>query len=300
MNLKTVTGFALAACLSMPSWGQALVDAAWLSQHLNDRDVVVIHVGEAAGYAKGHIAGAHSLSLAEISKPNNADRNLNPQAVMASKELLFELPAAEALKAKFESLGVSDNSRIILYAGTEQPLPAVTRVAHVLNYLGLGERTSLLNGGLGAWAKAGHSTVTEAKPVAAGRLTPRVNQALFVDADFVKSLSQKPGYKLIDARAPANYQGIEPTFGKAGHIPGATNIPFLALNDDTQQFDREHIAQVFKAAGVKPGDKLVVYCHIGIQATEVIFGARMLGYDAVLYDGSFQDWAINNRGPVEK
>ena len=36
------------------------------------------------------------------------------------------------------------------------------------------------------------------------------------------------------------------------------------------------------------------------QATAVVFAARLLGYPVMLYDGSFQDWVFNARGPVEK
>jgi thiosulfate/3-mercaptopyruvate sulfurtransferase len=55
---------------------------------------------------------------------------------------------------------------------------------------------------------------------------------------------------------------------------------------------------LFTAAGVKPGDHIVAYCHVGMQATAVIYAARILGIPAVLYDGSFQDWS--RRGlPVE-
>ncbi len=32
----------------------------------------------------------------------------------------------------------------------------------------------------------------------------------------------------------------------------------------------------------------------------MIFAARLLGHPYVLYDGAFQDWAVNDRGPVEK
>ena len=31
-----------------------------------------------------------------------------------------------------------------------------------------------------------------------------------------------------------------------------------------------------------------------------MFAARLLGHPVLLYDGAFQDWAVNDRGPVEK
>jgi thiosulfate/3-mercaptopyruvate sulfurtransferase len=69
------------------------------------------------------------------------------------------------------------------------------------------------------------------------------------------------------------------------------NAPYdsFASEDGTLK-STDEIAAVFSKAGVKPGDTLVVYCHIGQQATATIFAARTAGYKAVLYDGSFEDW----------
>ena len=36
---------------------------------------------------------------------------------------------------------------------------------------------------------------------------------------------------------------------------------------------------------------MIGYCHIGQQATAMLFAARTLGYRVVLYDGSFEDWS---------
>jgi thiosulfate/3-mercaptopyruvate sulfurtransferase len=104
----------------------------------------------------------------------------------------------------------------------------------------------------------------------------------------------------VDARAAVFYKGIEPTYNKSGHIPGAVNLPYMEIIDNKLSVDRDRVAELFRNAGIKQGDTVVVYCHIGQQATAVIFGARLLGYAVLLYDGAFQDWSVNNRGPVEK
>jgi thiosulfate/3-mercaptopyruvate sulfurtransferase len=65
-------------------------------------------------------------------------------------------------------------------------------------------------------------------------------------------------------------------------------------------FDRTRLTALFERAGIKPGDTIVAYCHVGQQATAVILGARLLGHPVMLYDGAFQDWAVNDRGPVQK
>jgi thiosulfate/3-mercaptopyruvate sulfurtransferase len=117
----------------------------------------------------------------------------------------------------------------------------------------------------------------------------------------VKAVAGRPNTRLVDARAAVFYRGIEASMGPdKGHIPGAVSIPFTEITDTNQLIDRDRVAALFQAAGIKPGDTVVAYCHVGQQATTVLFAARLLGHPVRLYDGSFQDWAINVHGPVEK
>jgi thiosulfate/3-mercaptopyruvate sulfurtransferase len=56
---------------------------------------------------------------------------------------------------------------------------------------------------------------------------------------------------------------------------------------------------MFSSAGVAPGDTVVGYCHIGQQATALLFAARVAGHPVLLYDGSFEDWSHHADFPVE-
>ena len=268
-----------------------LVEVDWLSQHLNDQRLVVLHVGDKSAYDAGHIPGARFITEEDVTAPHD---HSNP------KDLMLELPPADALRAKVASFGISDDSRIVVYFGRNGGLPSATRIIFTLDYLGLGERTSLLNGGLGAWQRAGKAVSSTMPPPLVGRLSARPPKNVVVDAEFVKSVRQRPNHALVDARAPVFYAGLEPTMNRSGHIPGAVNIPFTQITDSELRIDRARIETLFRNAGVKAGDTVVVYCHIGQQATAVAFGARLLGQPYALYDGAFQDWAVNKRGPVEK
>jgi len=267
-----------------------LVDVDWLSQHLSDRNLVVLHVGDRADYDTGHIPGAHPISEDDVSKPHD----------MARGDLMLEMPAAADLRATLASRGISDNSRIVVYLGKGLGVQSATRIVLTLDYMGLGEQTSLLNGGLAAWVRGGKPITKDPPRVTPGTLSVRATKPLIVDAEFVKTVGSRANHTLIDARAPVFYQGIEPTFGKNGHIPGAINIPFTDVVDGEQKVDRARLEGLFARAGVKPTDTVVAYCHVGQQATAVIFAARLLGHPVLLYDGAFQDWASANRGPVEK
>lgn len=269
-----------------------LVDAEWLSQHLTDRDLVILHVGNDGEYRREHISGARLITEEDVSRPHNHS-NL--------KDMMLELPDAATLRARVSQFGISDASRIVVYFGQEGLVQSATRIVFTLDYLGLGARTSLLNGGLAAWKRAGKPVTAAVPPVARGNLSTATRENLVVDAAFVSSTPSRQGYKLVDARAPVFYMGIEPTMnGKAGHIRGAINIPFTDVTDRNMMFDRIRLTALFEDAGIKPGDTIVAYCHVGQQATAVILAARLLGHPVMLYDGAFQDWAVNDRGPVEK
>jgi thiosulfate/3-mercaptopyruvate sulfurtransferase len=123
-----------------------------------------------------------------------------------------------------------------------------------------------------------------------------------VDAAWVSGNINKPGVAILDARDAKFYTGESAgSMPRAGHIPSAKSIPFSTLVEDSNKFKNpEALRALFSTAGVKPKDSVATYCHIGQQASLLYFVARYLGYDAHLYDGSFQDWSNRSELPVEK
>jgi thiosulfate/3-mercaptopyruvate sulfurtransferase len=106
---------------------------------------------------------------------------------------------------------------------------------------------------------------------------------------------------LIDARHTVFYEGRDTNHVRPGHLPGARNVPFTAMVDSTGfLLPPVRLSTLFEAAGAAPGDRVVTYCHIGQQASLVWFAARLLGYDARLYDGSFTEWTTLPQYPVER
>jgi thiosulfate/3-mercaptopyruvate sulfurtransferase len=266
-----------------PTRAELVVTVDWLAQHVNDPDLVLLHVGDRAEYDAGHIPGAHYISFDDISSPHD-------HTDMTT--LMLEMPPLPKLRASLERFGISDDSRIIVYYGNDWVSPS-TRVILTLDYLGLGERTSLLDGGMRAWKSAGHALATTAPTPRPGRITATPKTNLIVTTDWVEAQRGKPGVALVDARARSFYDGVEEGEpGKKGHIPHALSVPFTQLADDRMYVtSREKLEALFRQAGVKPGDVVVGYCHIGQQATAMLFAARLLGHEVRLYDGSFQDWA---------
>jgi thiosulfate/3-mercaptopyruvate sulfurtransferase len=250
---------------------------------------MLLHVGERKEYDEGHIPGARYISLQDISAPRPADHT--------DGEIL-ELPDPAVLRQKLEALGISDRSRIVVYFGKDWVSPS-TRVVFTLDWLGLGDRTVLLDGGMPAWKASGGAVVTAVPAVKPGNLAVKPLKDLVVDGQWVRANARKPGYVLIDGRAQGFYDGVQKGMIKAGHIPGARNIPFTTVTNDSLRLESPaRLRQLFERVGIKPGDTVVGYCHIGQQATAVLFAARTLGHKVLLYDGSFHDWEKRDL-PVE-
>ncbi len=263
-----------------------LVSTNWLAEHLKDPDLVLIGVGTAESYGKGHIPGAVLLTLAEVSAKG--------------VPLTLELPPMGDLAETFRGKGVSDQSRIVIYT-MESSIQSTTRVYLTLDAMGLARNTSLLNGGFNLWKAEGREVTTAVPAVRRGNVQPCEQHDIVVEAGYVRSSVHHAGIGIVDARLPAFYSGEQiPNGQRAGHIPGAANVPFNSLVDEQGKLkSKEAITALFTAAGIKSGDQVVSYCHIGQQATVVYFAARYLGYDARLYDGSWQDWSAHQEFPVE-
>jgi len=280
-----VPAFAALVALANPQGPDSLlITSAQLAAQVGRPGLVLFHVGPRPDYDSAHISGAQFLPVQDLNPVNGA--------------LSLELPTPERMDSILESRGISDQSRIVLYWSSEWMSPT-TRALLSLHWFGLGDRVAILQGGLPAWRAEGRPVTRDVPtPVAAtGRLTPRPRQDVVVRADFVQShLPPARGVAIVDARDTVFYLGRLPgSMPRAGRIPGAVSFPFSTVADSSGRFLAPTVLRArFAALGVQPGDTVVTYCHIGQQATAVWLAARLAGYEARMYDGSFQEWS---RGP---
>jgi thiosulfate/3-mercaptopyruvate sulfurtransferase len=270
------------------SSAQMLVSVDWLANHLGDPSLVILEIGEKDGYQHSHIPGAQFLDYDSISTP-----------MQMGKTLMLELPPIDQLVSVFEKLGVSNNSHIVLYFRTDLVTPT-TRVYWTLDYMGLGANTSILDGGYPAWRGANKPITGDVKQAAKGTITAHPRTEIVANADWMNAHLSHPGTDIIDARAPEYYTGDKGDgTPRSGHIPGATNLPYTSLVDDADKFkDKDALEKLFRDAGIKPGDLVVSYCHIGQRATIIYFAAKLLGYNARMYDGSWEDWSQRKNLPI--
>jgi len=290
MNRIRFSSVLLIACVQfLSSQNQLLVTTAWVDDHKNDPNVILFQVsGNRKGFLNGHIPGARFLWFDHLS-PSNPDEST-------------ALPTMEQAKSSLEELGVSNASRVILYGGPNV-VTLLTRTYLMFEYLGIAQNVSIMSGGMDAWKSEKRVTSTETSPtIQRGNVSITAHPNLIVDVDWVKNNLKNPSVAIVDARGKRAYDGAPGGPQRSGHIFGAKLVVIDSLVDSLNRFKSPDILRKYFAdAGINPNSKIVTYCWVGQMATVPYFAAKLLGYDAALFDGSWEIWsAMDESYPVEQ
>ena len=290
LSLLLTTAPARAQELAAAQNADVVVSTQWLADHLNDPGLVIFHVGNDASYTQGHIPGARLMPLASFAPERNG--------------LSTELPDVAAFDELLEAAGVSNSSRIIVYSATNPPQLAA-RLYVTLDHFGLSSQTSLLDGGMVAWRAENRQVATEATPAATrGSIDLRVRLGLVVDHNYVQQRLADRAATVMDARDTPFWTGAQQNQQRAarpGRVPSARNVPFnrLVAAENGRLLGVDQLRALFEQAGVSSGSPVVVYCHVGQQASLLFVAARLLGHQVRLYDGSYEDWSKRSELTVE-
>ena len=275
---------------SSPTFGP-LVDAAWLVDHL--ADVVVCDVrwylagrsGRAA-FELGHLPGARFVDLdVDLAAPPGGTAGRHP------------LPSPGQFADAMSRLGIGDGTRVVAY----DDMGGSTAARLVWMLRALREPAALLDGGLAAWSGAletGAGTTPTPRS-----FTPRPWPAdAFTDADALAAALARHDAVAIDARAGERYRGeTEPIDSRAGHVPGALNVPWATLVDrDTGRvLPPPELRAAFAAAGIDDRTAVVTYCGSGVNACFDALALEMAGLaPPKVFVASWSGWSSDPTRPA--
>lgn len=229
-------------------------------------------------YRQGHIPGAVYVDLdhelAEHGRPATEGRH--------------PLPTIETLRNAARRWGLHDGDTVVIYDDVKNTSSA--RAWWLLRHAGVAD-VRILDGSLRGWVEAGFEVETHDLSPTPGTITLEYGRLEALTIDEAATFPEHG--TLLDTRAPERYRGDhEPMDPRAGHIPGAINAPTAQNVDEHGRFlSPETLRERFISLGVDPDQPVASYCGSGINGAHSTLALERAGFEAVLYPGSFSQWA---------
>ncbi len=272
---------------------QVLVTTDWAAEHLNDDGVRFIEVDvDTEAYESGHLQGAVGW---------NWKKQLQDQVQrdIASKEDFQEL---------MRNSGISNNSTIVLYGDNNNWFAAWAY--WLLKYYGH-EDVRILDGGRKKWESENRELTEEVPEYEPGDYTiEKVNERFRAYRSDISEMLGDESFGMVDVRSPEEFhgeilapEGVKELSQRAGHIPGASNIPWSkAVNEDGTFKAKDELKKLYEQEGITPDKEIVAYCRIGERSAHSWFVLNeLLDFPAVRnYDGSWTEWGNLINAPIEK
>jgi thiosulfate/3-mercaptopyruvate sulfurtransferase len=271
---------------------EVLVSTQWVAEHSNDPKIRLVEVDvDTSAYDQGHIAGAVGWNW-QTQLQDNIRRDLIDKA---------------ALEHLLGQSGISNDTTIVLYGDNNNWFAAYA--FWQLKYYGH-KNVVLMNGGRKKWLEEKRPLSTDAPKVTpATYCATGPDESVRARKEQVAAAMERKG-QLVDVRSVDEFTGkiIAPpgmteTAQRAGHIPGAANIPWSqAANEDGTFKSFDQLKQLYQGKGITGGGEVIAYCRIGERSSHTWFVLKyLLGYDNVKnYDGSWTEWGNLVGAPIEK
>jgi thiosulfate/3-mercaptopyruvate sulfurtransferase len=274
---------------------ESLVSTEWLAAHLDDPQVTILDASfklpgitptAAEDYANAHIPGAVFFDIDAVADHSNP--------------LPHMLPKPEEFARMVGKLGVGDGQKVVAY---DSPGTASARAWWMLRTMGHRD-VAVLNGGFRQWRAEGRPVTDKVRRPPERRFTPRFDpQRVRGKAELMANLDRR-AEEVVDARAAARFAGTapEPRPGlRAGHIPGAVNLPYdeLTQRGTGLMLSSEALEARLRAAGLAPEKPIVASCGSGVSACVIALAIHLVGWpEAAVYDGSWSEWGLLGETPI--
>lgn len=275
------------------------VSTEWLAAHLGAPNLVIVDASwhmPASGrsghdeFLKAHIPGAVFFDIDAISDTSS------PLPHMLPSEMLFS--------AAMESLGIGRLMKIVVYDSLG--LFSAPRVWWTLRAFGAID-VQILDGGLPKWLAEGRPVETGKARHFPSHFEATLDRSWVASMEDVARSLETGRAQVLDARPAERFRGDvpEPRNGvRAGHMPGAHNLPVSKVVKDGRLADPETIRAEVVAAGVDPTLPMITSCGSGVTAAVLWLALDSIGEPPkALYDGSWSEWGASDKpiatGPSE-
>ncbi|MFC6318184.1 sulfurtransferase [Corynebacterium gerontici] len=207
------------------------------------------------------------------------------------------LPTKDILDRWFNRWGLTDDRQVVVYDNFRGLYAA--RAWWVLKWAGV-QDVVVLDGGQSHWEATGHQLIGgPGNPRGYANITSQPGQLPTASIEDVK----KHDGILLDARERNRFAGRKEFLDlKAGHIPGAINIPTRdVLNEDLTFKSADELRKIFNDAGIESAENVIIYSGSGNHSAQVIMAMEIAGIGIPRhYIGGWSQWCANEKNPVER
>ncbi|WP_299886701.1 sulfurtransferase [uncultured Lacinutrix sp.] len=260
------------------------VSAEWLHDHLTAENLIIFD----ASIPKV-VGNASELSSKQI--PNARFFDIKKQFSDTQAPFPNTIPSAQAFETASRSLGVNQNSAIVIY--DDLGLYSSPRAWWLFKTFGF-NNVAVLNGGMPAWLLKKYRT--ESKTVkhvnGKGDFKAVYNPNNVVYFKSLETISKDANYKIIDARSSDRFNCVvaEPRKGlRSGIIPNSVNLPYNQVLDGNILKSKNQLESIFKELA-EDKQHLVFTCGSGITASILSLAATIANYSNSVYDGSWTEY----------
>ncbi len=282
-KFRIIFSLAISFLLISATIAQDLISVNELAKKMSDPNLIIVSAQKSDSYATTHIKGSI---------------NLPPSELTVNEPVDYVLDTPTNIAKKLGAAGISENMEIVVY--DEGSSKYSGRLYWTLVYMGA-ENVKILNGEMTAW-KEGRKPITNTSFKASPAIfTPSVQVQYLANIDEVRKANDNPNYVIIDARTAEEYNGIDETELRKGHIPGAININYTEMLDANGKLkSKEVLSSLFLAKGVSPDKTIIIYCASSVRASIEFFALEsILEYPNVkVYDGAFNEWQSDENNQV--
>ena len=260
-----------------------VIETGELVPLLSAPDVILLDVCSDDNYARGHVPGARHITPASLT--------------LGQPPAPGKLPHPNALSDVLGSVGYRPDKYIVVY--DDEGGGWAGRLLWILDVIGH-ERKGLVNGGLIAWLADGRGVTTDMPTFDQTRVNIEIDTSFTASLADVRASLDRPDVIVWDARSAEEHRGLRSGSRRAGRIPGAINLDWLATMDPANGHrTRKDLQDILDALGITRDKRVITHCQTHHRSGLTYALGRQLGYDIQAYDGSWSEWGNEPDTPIE-